>query len=103
MSKTFYVSDSIGLGRQVAEAGELGLEQEFHGANGAVSMLGHDHLGDSPVGSFWVVVLIAIDHQHEVGVLLNRVRLEPVAEYRSFVGVLFHVTAELRQGDANLR
>ena len=72
MLKAFLECGLIGLSGQVAEAGELWLEQEFHGANGAVSMLGHDHFGDSPVWGFGVVVLIAIDHQHQVGVLLNR-------------------------------
>ena len=89
-----------GSGRQVAEAGELGLKQQLHGANGAVAVLGHDYFGDAPIWGFGVVVLIAVDHQYQIGVLFNRVRLERVAEYRSFVGVLFHVTAELRQGDA---
>ena len=49
-------------GRQVAEASELRLEQEFHGANRAVAVLGHDHFGDAPVWGFRVVVLVAIDH-----------------------------------------
>jgi hypothetical protein len=35
-------------------------------------VLGHDHFGGSQVWGFGVVVLIAIDHQHQVGVLLNR-------------------------------
>ena len=59
------------LSSQVAEAGELGLEQQFHGAHRSVAVLGHDHFGDAAVGSFGVVILIAVDHQHQIGVLLN--------------------------------
>ena len=60
-----------GLGRQVAETGELRLEQQFHGADRAVAALGHDHFSDAPIGCFRVVVLVAVDHQHQVGVLFD--------------------------------
>ena len=59
------------LGRQVAEAGELRLKQQFHGADRAVAVLGHDHFSDAPIGCFRVVVLVAVDHQHQVSVLLD--------------------------------
>jgi len=58
--------------RQVAEAGELGFKQQFNGAHWAVAVLGHDHFGDAAVGGVGVVVLVAVDHQHQVGVLFDR-------------------------------
>ena len=60
-----------GSGRQVAEAGELWLEQQLHRAHRTVAVLGHDHFGDAAVGCFRVVVLVTVDHQHQVGVLLD--------------------------------
>ena len=60
------------LGRQIPEPGELRLEQQLHSADGAVAVLGKDHFCDATVGRFWVVVLVAIDHQHQVGILLDR-------------------------------
>ena len=60
------------LSRQIPESGELRLEQQLHSADGAIAVLGEDHFCDATVGRFWVVVLVAIDHQHQVGVLLDR-------------------------------
>ena len=74
------------LSRQVAEARELGLKQQLYGANGPIAVLGHDHFGDASVWGFGVVVLIAVDHQHQVGVLLNRSRFAQVAQHGAFVG-----------------
>ena len=63
----------VGLGRQVAEASELQLEQQLHIANGVVAVLGPDRFGDASAGSFRGVVaaLIANDHQHWFGFLLS--------------------------------
>ncbi len=74
------------LGRQIPESGELRLEQQLHSADGAVAVLGQDHFGDAAVGGFGVVVLVAINHQHEVGVLFDRARFPEVAEHGPFVG-----------------
>ena len=63
MLKSFLASGSLGLRRQVAEAGELGLKQQFHGAHWSIAMLGHDHFGDAPVRGFGVVLLIALDQK----------------------------------------
>jgi hypothetical protein len=57
--------------RQVAEAGELGLKQQLHWANRAVSVLGDDYFGDASIGGVGVVVLIALDHQHQIGILFD--------------------------------
>jgi hypothetical protein len=56
---------------KVSEAGELRFKQQLDRAHRAVAVLGHDHFGDAPVGGFRVVLLVAVDHQHQVGVLLD--------------------------------
>ena len=47
------------------------VEQQLHGAHRTVAVLGHDHFGDAAIRCFRVVVLVAVDHQHQVGVLLD--------------------------------
>ena len=59
---------------QVAKARELRLKQQFDRPHRAIAVLGHDHFGDAAVGRIWVVVLIAVDHQHQIGILFNRTR-----------------------------
>ena len=62
-------------------------------------MLGHDHLRDAPVRRVRVVVLIPVNHQHQVGVLLDRARFPQVGEHRPFVGAGLHPPAELGEGN----
>jgi len=59
---------------QVAKARELRLKQQFDRPHRAIAVLGHDHFGDAAVGRIWVVILIAVDHQHQIGILFNRAR-----------------------------
>ena len=61
-----------GLGRQVAEAGELRLKQQLHGADWAVAMLAHDHFGDAPVGCFQVGGLHMSAHHHQLSACLSK-------------------------------
>ena len=83
---------SGGSGRQVAEAGVLGFEEQLDGADGAVAVLGDDDFGDAAVGGFGVVVLVAVDHHHDVCVLLDRAGFAQVAEHRPLVGAGLHLS-----------
>ncbi len=68
-------SDSLSTsGGQVAKASELRLKQQFDRPHRAIAVLGNDHFGDAPVGRIWVVILIAVNHQHQIGILFNRAR-----------------------------
>src|ERR1700682_2337197 len=55
---------------EVLEPGQLGPEAEVHGAGGPVPVLGDDDLGDAR-GVGLVVVALAVQKDHDVGVLLN--------------------------------
>src|SRR5215475_7298611 len=76
------------------EAGELGIaadEGDVEVPDRAVAVLGDDHLGDpllAVVGVVAVVVLLAVEEHHEVGVLLDGAGLAEVGENRARVVAL---------------
>ncbi len=102
--------------REVAEAGELTLERQANGADGAVALLADHNFGFAvqalhfilPRGHFVVlvitglfalfVVFLAVHEHHDVGVLLNRARFTQVRELRAFIFAIFDLTRELREG-----
>ncbi len=62
-------------GGQVAKARELRLKQQFDRPHRPIAVLGNDHFCDAAVGRIWVVILIAVNHQHQIGILFNGARL----------------------------
>src|SRR5256885_15348966 len=89
------------------------LEEQLHGARGAVALLADDQLGeslDALVGlrvHGTVVELLAVDEADDVGVLLDRARLPQVGELRTAVlaPALLGRARQLRQrhdGDVEL-
>ena len=86
-----------------AQVGELRVpleERQLDRAGRPVAVLGEDQLGDAlRVRLLAVVVLVAVDEHHEVGVLLDRARLAEVGEHRPLVVALLDGAGELRQGD----
>lgn len=56
---------------EVGELGELGHEGHLDRPDRTGAVLGHDHLGDSPLLGRLVVVLVPVDEHHDVGVLLE--------------------------------
>src|SRR3954453_19862033 len=86
--------------RQVGELGVALLERELLDAGGAAAVLREEQLGDAGgVGLFRVVVLVAVDEHHQVGVLLDRARLAQVGEDRPLVMALLDGARQLGQRD----
>ena len=84
----------------VHEPHELVLEHERHLAQRAVAVLGDQQVGlAGPLAGLGVVVVVAVDEDHEVGVLLDLARLAQVAEQRPLVGPRLDAARELRQRD----
>ena len=80
------------------EAREAVHEGEGDHAGGPVAVLGDDDLGRAPLGRFGVVDLVAVDEQHDIGVLLDRARLPQVGEHGPLVLAHLEVPGQLRQG-----
>src|SRR5690606_10485759 len=66
--------------RVVLESRVLADEGQRHVARGAVALLGEDELRLALL-RLLVVHLVAVDEQHQVGVLLDRARLAQVGEF----------------------
>src|SRR3954469_20020337 len=84
---------------QAQEARVLALEGERHVAQAAVAVLGDDEVGLARAVGVLVVVLVAVDEHHEVGVLLDLAGLAQVAQHRALVGARLDSTGQLREGD----
>ena len=65
----------------------------------AVAVLGDDQVGDPLALGLLVVVLVAVDEHHEVGVLLDRAGLAQVREHGPLVRALLDAAVELRERD----
>src|SRR5581483_8455668 len=83
----------------VLEARVLAEESELHRADGPVSLLADDDLGDALLRRVRIVDLVAVDEEDEVGVLLDRARLAQVRHHRALVRPLLEPAVELRQRD----
>src|SRR4051812_14529665 len=81
------------------EARVVLLERQLDGPEPAVAVLGDDQVRDPLALGLLVVVLVAVDEHHQVGVLLDRARLAQVAQHRALVGPLLDAAVELRQRD----
>src|SRR6187551_1871782 len=84
--------------RQIRELRVALEERELDAVGRAVAVLGHVHLGDPLLVGLVVVVLVAVDEHHEVGVLLDRTGLAQVGEDRALVVALLDGPRELRHG-----
>src|SRR5215218_8323060 len=107
----------------VAELGDAPVKTDSDDAGGAVALLGDDHfrlagrrgvfgvpllvfcqllglVGRRHVGLDRLeVIILAIDEEHDVGVLLDRAGFTKIGELRPFVLALLDRTAELRKAD----
>ena len=84
---------------EVVEAGELILEGELDGAGWPVTVLGDDDIGDAATVGVFVVIFLAVDEKHNVGVLLKRTGLTQMTELRALVLCLLDGTTELGERD----
>src|SRR6185369_11799266 len=110
------------VARQIREAGDVAVELQLYGANGAVALLADDHLGPAadelhlghPVLEFdraflrlqALQVILLPEHEHDnVGILLDGARLAQIRELWPLVLTVLDGTGELRQsndGDVQL-
>ena len=65
----------------------------------AVAVLGDDQVGLARARVVALVGALAVQQDHDVGVLLERARLTQVGERRLLVGALLGTTVQLRQRD----
>src|SRR5690554_4500451 len=87
---------TIAVGRQVLEAGIATNEGHMDRADGAVTLLADDQLGQALiVGVVGIIDLVAIDEGYHVRVLLDGARFTKVRHHRSFVGTLLEGAVEL--------
>src|ERR1700683_180840 len=89
----------IALAGVVHELRVLLLEGQRDFADRPVAVLGDDQIGLSGTLGVLVVVLVAVDEHHQVGVLLEVPRLAQVRELRFLVRARLHRAAELRERD----
>src|SRR5690349_632236 len=70
-------------GAEVVEPGELAAEPEHDVAGGTVAMLGQHDLREAPLALvFFIVVLGAMDEDHDICVLLDRAGIAQVGQDR---------------------
>ena len=81
------------------ETEAFGVEVEFDFADGAVSVLGDNEIGDALAFGFGVVVIFAVDKHDDVGVLLDGAGFAEVGEHGDGRGAGFDGAGELREGD----
>src|SRR5690606_5014093 len=74
-------------------------EAQVDRANGTVPVLGDDELGDALLVGVLIVVLVAVDEHHDVGVLLDRAGFAEVRKHRAMVRTGFDGARELGQGN----
>src|ERR1017187_1852936 len=89
----------IALPGVVQELRVLLLEGERDFADRPVAVLGDDQVGHAGALGVLVVVLVAVDEHHQVGVLLEVPALAQIRELRFLVRARVDRAAELRQGD----
>ena len=89
----------VALAGVVQELRVLLLERERDFADRAVAVLGDDQVGLAGALGVLVVVLVAVDEHHQVGVLLEVPRLAQVRELRFLVRARLDRAAELRERD----
>ena len=81
--------------REVIESRVFALELQFTGANFAIALLANDDFSDPFVWAFFVVVLIAVDEQNDVGILLDGAGLSEIGVHGALIGSLFNTTIQL--------
>src|SRR5260221_12365218 len=90
-------------GREILEARELANERKLHDAGRPVALLADNQLGDAfGVGRRLALVgieILAIDEDHDVGILLEGTRFAQVRELWPVIGPGLRRAAELRQHD----
>ena len=95
------VADRV-MPRSCREVGELRVplqERELLGADRAVAVLREDHLGEAPILRVLVVVLVAVEEHHEVGVLLDRAATREGRRGAAACRAALDGARELRQRD----
>src|SRR5207249_2981883 len=89
--------------REVLEPRELPDEGELDDARWAVALLADDQFGDAlRIGrrlALVLVLILAVDEDHDVGVLFERARLAQVGQLRPVIRPRFRRAAQLRQDD----
>src|SRR5262245_7527136 len=78
------------------EARRLRLEAHEYGADGAVTLLADDDLGEAPRFRVGVVVVLAVEHEHDVRVVLDVAGLAQVREQRPAIGPALDPAVDLR-------
>src|SRR4051794_39003549 len=81
------------------EAREVALERQLDRAEPAVAVLGDDQVRDPLPFGLLVVVVLAEDEHHEIGVLLDAAAFPQVREHWDRRLALLDAAVELRQGD----
>src|ERR1700728_3757292 len=89
----------VALAGVVEELRVLLLERQRDFADGAVAVLGDDQVGLAGALGVLVVVLVAVDEHHQVGVLLEVPRLAQIRELRFLVRPRLDCAAELGERD----
>ena len=56
---------------QIAKTRSGRIPAQFRRANFAVTVFGDDHFGDALLITFGVIVLIAVEEHHDIGILLD--------------------------------
>src|SRR5215207_213034 len=85
--------------RKIQELGGAFQEQELDLAGRPIAVLGDDDVGDAFLIGVRVVLLVAINEQHDVCILLERARLAQIGQLRDVRRALLDRTAELAQGE----
>src|SRR6185437_7364594 len=86
------------------ESPDVPVESQVDRASGAVAVLGHDELGIAGL-VIGVVIVGPVEHEYDVGILLDRSRLAQIRQPGPAVLAFLAGPAELRQaehGDADL-
>jgi len=87
------------IGRSICKAGLIANEGQRHFAGFASAVFGDNGFSDTLEWRVGVVVLIAVQEDHLVGILLNRARLAQIRQQRAAVAALFDFSGKLRQGN----
>src|ERR1022692_3842763 len=86
-------------GSHVDEPAVVALERYGHRGGRAVPVLGHDQVRLPRAGRLRLVLVLTVQHDHDVAVLLDRTGFTQVREEGALVGALLWAAVELRDGD----
>lgn len=73
----------------------LFFELEIHLSDRPISILSYKYVRNSDLLREFVVVVITVDHQDDIGILLDRSRFSEIRHDRAFIRTRFEGTREL--------